>query len=204
MTSTATPPGSWSQRLALLLSVVLSPFLCVPAFCVIYAHATARSHAEFLYCSLICIALSIGVPLIYIAWNVYRGHITDLHVRRLDQRKGPFRAGIAGMGAQALTLYLIDAPRALTHLSWVMFAQSFLFAAISRRWKISMHTSVLAACLAGCIELADWPQSCLLILGPLAWARKVRGRHEVSQGLVGAAVGYTLTTYPLRWLNGSL
>lgn len=202
MVSTDAPPSSLSQRIALFLSVLFSPFVCVPVFCVVYSQATARTHHEFLVCSFLCVAYSIGVPLLYIAWHVYHGHITDMHVKELDQRKGPFRVGFVAMGLQALTLYWIGAPQKLINLSLVMFGQCALFMLISRRWKISMHTGVLAACLAGCIELAHWNPLCLLLLGPLAWARKVRGRHEVSQGLVGALVGFALTWFPLRWLNG--
>lgn len=186
--------------LALVLSVVLSPFLCVPYFCTVLARATARSDQEFYHLALLCTALSIGVPAVYIAWNVYRGHITDLHVRLREQRKGPFRAGMWGMGALFLSLLLYGAPVRLTQLAGVLWGQVFVFERISRGWKISLHTGVLAACLAGCIEIAQWSNSCLLLLLPLSWARKYRGRHGWGQTFGGAALGYGLTMYPLRWL----
>ncbi len=185
---------------ALILSVVLSPFLCVPYFCTVFARATARSDSEFYLLAGLCIVLSIGVPAAYIGLQVYRGKITDIHVRLREQRKGPFRAGMAGLGALVLALYLVDGPIRLTHLSGLLFAQSFLFEMISRNWKISMHTSVLAACLAGCIELAGWSTASLLSIIPLCWARHYRGRHTWGQAFGGAALGYGLTVYPLRWL----
>ena len=191
---------TWLDYLALFLSVVLSPFLCVPYFCVVFAQATARSSAEFYQLAAMCIILSIGVPAAYISWAVYRGHITDLHVRLKEQRKGPFRAGMMGMGALVLSLWLCGAPSRLTHLAGVLFAQIFPFEVISRAWKISMHTAVLAACLAGCIEIANWSTLTLLTLLPLSWARHHRGRHNWGQTFGGAALGYGLTTYPLRWL----
>ena len=166
----------------------------------IFSHATARSTIEFYQLSFLCTALSIGVPAAYICWAVYRGKITDLHVRLKEQRKGPFRAGMLGMGALVVTLWLTGAPPRLTQLSGVLFAQIFPFEVISRAWKISMHTSVMAACLAGCIEIAHWSPWSLAILVPLSWARHHRGRHDWSQAFGGAALGYGLTTYPLRWL----
>lgn len=186
--------------LALWLSVLLSPFLCVPYFCVVFARATARSHTEFYHLALLCTVLSIGVPAAYIAWAVYTGRITDLHVRVREQRKGPFRAGMVGLGSLVLSLWLYGAPPRLTQLSGVLFAQVFPFEVISRSWKISLHTGVLAACLAGCIEIAGWSPWSLWVLVPLSWARRHRGRHEWSQAFGGAALGYGLTTYPLRWL----
>jgi len=186
--------------LALFLSAVLSPFLCVPYFCTVFARATARSDSEFYLLAALCICLSIGVPALYISWHVYRGNITDIHVRLREQRKGPFRAGMAGLGLLSLSLWGLGAPVRLTQLSGLLFAQSFLFEMISRTWKISMHTSVLAACLAGCIELAGWSSGCLLTIVPLCWARNYRGRHTWGQAFGGAALGYGLTVYPLRWL----
>ena len=188
------------DSLAWLLSVLLSPFVCVPFFCSILSQAVARDQREFYELAILCTVLSIGVPALYISWQVWRGQITDLHVRELAQRKGPFRAGKWGMGALFLSLLAYGAPIRLTQLSGILFSQVFVFEAISRHWKISMHTGVLAACLAAVIEIAGWHPACLLVLLPLAWARQWRGRHLWSQTFGGAALGYALTTYPLRWL----
>ena len=190
--------------IALFLSAVLSPFLCVPYFCMVFARATARSDQEFYLLAALTVALSVGVPAAYISWQVYKGNITDIHVRMREQRKGPFRAGMVGLGIQVLLLWALGGPIRLTHLSGLLFAQSFLFEMISRKWKISMHTSVLAACLAGCIELAGWSTSCLLTIIPLCWARHYRGRHTWGQAFGGAALSYGLTVYPLRWLASPL
>lgn len=197
--SPSRPARTFPDHLALWLSVLLSPFVCVPYFCVVLARATARSPMEFYHLVFICVALSIGVPALYIGWNVYHGKITDWHVRELAQRKGPFKAGMLGLGSLAIALWLYGAPVKLTGLAAVMFGQAFLFEFISRQWKISMHTSILSACMAGCIEIAGWSPACLWLLAPLSWARYWRGRHLWSQAFSGAALGYGLTTYPLRW-----
>jgi len=188
------------DSLAWLLSVLLSPFIAVPYFCTLLAQSVARSSQEFYHLAALCTALSIGVPALYIAWYVWQGQITDLHVRQLSQRKGPFRAGKWSMGALFVSLWGYGAPIRLTHLAGILFAQVFVFEAISKHWKISMHTGVLAACLAAMIEIDQWNPACLLILLPLAWARQRRGRHLWSQAFGGAALGYALTAYPLAWL----
>jgi hypothetical protein len=194
------PRRTFLDHLALWLSVLLSPFVCVPYFCVVFAQATARSSTEFYHLAAICTVLSIGVPAGYIAYNVHRGYITDLHVKLLEQRRGPFRAGMVGLGLLFLSLWIYGAPPRLTSLSAVLFCQAFLFEAISRKWKISMHTSILSGCLAASIELAAWSPASLWVLVPLSWARYRRGRHLWSQAFSGAALGYGLTIYPLRWL----
>lgn len=190
----------FQNMLAFFLSVVFSPFFCAPYFCYVFAQATARSHDEIIILTIITTWFSIGVPAVFIAWQVSQGKITDLHVSRREQRQGPFVAGMLAMALQTLCLWGMGGPERLVHLSAILWLQSGLFSMISSRWKVSMHTSVLAACLAACIELAGWSSNCLYILIPLSWARHHRGRHSWGQAWAGATLGYALTFYPLRWL----
>ena len=199
--STASPGPSLEQRLAFLLSVVLSPFLVVPFFCVVLAQELARSRPEFYLLSALCIVFSIGVPMAYIAWHVWHGNITDMHVREREQRSAPYRAGILGLGSLSLVLYSIDGPLDLTRVALVMGLQGIVFERINRRTKISMHTGVLAAMLGCAIEICRWSPHCLWSLVPLIWARTVRKRHHVLQGVAGAGLGYGLTVYPLRLMR---
>lgn len=192
-----------SDRLALLLSGVLSPFLVGPLFIAFFVASVSESPEEFLKWYSICFVFSAGVPAGYICQGVYRGHITDLHVSRRDQRDGPFMAGVVGLGCLATTLMLLEAPTELTALSALIFFNTILFGLISRHWKISVHTGVLGFCLAAAIELLHWSPYWLLLQVPLVWARAVRGRHLITQGSAGAVLGYTLTVFPLRWLFGA-
>ena len=203
--ATADPPPveDTASRLALLLSVVFSPFICVPLFILVLVDATARSRSEFYFLSVLCIALSIGLPLAYIAVNVRRGKISDIHVSQLDQRQGPFRAGQVGLSLLALALWRCQAPCQLTHYVLSLLVQAALFQVISRRWKISLHTGVLGACLAGCVAIANWSTLCLLWLGPLCWARATRKRHLWSQAAAGGLLGYLVTFYLLRLLGSN-
>jgi hypothetical protein len=191
----------WRHWLALLLSVVFSPFVCAPAFCWLYASALARSPEEFRRLALACVFFSIFVPAAYIGWNVWRGRISDLHVSNLTQRHKPFQAGLAGLGMLTVYLYATHSPAPLTRLSFAIFCQGWLFDFISRTWKISLHTGVLAACLVGCIHINSWNPLCLLLLLPLAWARAFRKRHLLSQALAGAGLGILGTALLLDLLG---
>jgi len=199
--ATVSPGPTPAERLAFLLSVVLSPFLVVPFFCVVLAREVARTQNEFYLLSFLCTVFSIGVPMAYIAWHVWHGNITDMHVREREQRSAPYRAGILGLGSLSLVLYAIDGPIELTRVALVMCLQGFVFERINRRTKISMHTGVLAAMLGCAIEICRWSPMCLWSLLPLIWARTVRKRHHVLQGLAGAGLGYGLTVYPLRLMR---
>ncbi len=195
-----TTESTLADKLAWFLSTVLSPLFVAPIFTAFLVAGVTDTWNEFLGWYVPCVALSTGVPFAYIGWNVRRGHITDLHVRLLEQRTGPFLAGVVGLGLLELVLLALGAPSALSHMVAVAFVNAVLFAWISRSWKISVHTGSLSVCLAGGIVLLDWSPWCLMLLPPLIWARTARRRHHPAQGSLGAVIGLLLTIYPLRWL----
>lgn len=200
MNTGLTASSTFWDKLALLLSVVLSPFLVAPFFTAFFVAAVVDTPYDFLKWYSICVLFSTGVPTAYIVLNVRWGRITDVHVSLLEQRDGPFLAGCVGLASLTAVLWFMSAPMMLVHLTGVVFVNAAVFARISRRWKISVHTGALSCCLGGAIELLHWSPAWLLLLAPLIWARATRKRHLVSQGSAGAILGYTLTAYPLRWL----
>jgi hypothetical protein len=183
----------WQARTAWLLSGLLSPFVLVPFFSAFLISELAQSRWEFLKIYLLCVGCSAGVPAVYIGYNVYAGHITDMHVKLLEQRRGPFRAGVVGLGVQALGLWWLGAPRILVAYAFSIFVGGALFALISERWKISVHTGTLGCLLAGAIVILNWSPLWLLLQVPLVWARAHRKRHHPKQGIGGAILGFVPT-----------
>lgn len=184
---------SWvmlQARLAWLLSGLLSPFVLVPFFSAFFISAVSADRWEFLRIYLLCVSCSAGVPAAYIGYNVYSGRITDLHVQLLEQRRGPFRVGLVGLGVQALALWLTGCPRILSVYALAIFVSGILFAQISERWKISVHTGTLSGLLAGAMEILHWSPWWLLLQVPLVWARAHRKKHHLSQGVGGALLGF--------------
>ncbi len=191
-----------ADRIALFLSVVLSPFVVAPTFCVLLVWSSVDTWYEFFRWLSVCVFFSTAVPCGYIIYQVHCGRITDLHVKLLEQRTGPFVAGTIGLGVLALVLKLFGAPAVLFHMALVTFINGVVFALISRRWKISVHTGVLGCCLGGGRELLGWSGVWFWLLQPpLVWARARRGRHHPVQGGVGAVLGYVLTRLGLSMLS---
>jgi hypothetical protein len=139
-----------------------------------------------------------GVPAAYIGINVYSGRITDMHVQLLEQRRGPFTAGLAGLALQAAALWLVGAPFALSVYATAVFFSAIVFAKISLTWKISVHTGGLSACLAGAMVILGWSPWWLGLQVPLVWARAHRKRHHFWQGLGGAVLGF-VPIYVTLW-----
>lgn len=188
-------------RLAWLLSGLLSPFVLVPFFAAFLILELAADGWEFLRLYLLCVGCTAGVPAAYIGVNVYSGRITDMHVKLLEQRRGPFLAGLGGLALQAAGLWAVGAPFALSLYATVVFLNGALFARISQSWKISVHTGGLSGCLAGAITILGWSPLWLLLQVPLIWARAHRKRHHPAQGIGGALLGFLPTWLALvYWL----
>lgn len=183
----------WGARVAWLLSGLLSPFVLVPLFSAFFILEVTFDRWEFLRIYLLCVACSIGVPALYVGWNVYAGRITDIHVRLLEQRRGPFRAGLLGLACQSVGLWWLEAPAVLITYSLIIFLNGVAFAQISERWKISVHTGTLGAMLAGANVILGWSLWWLLLQIPLVWARAHRKRHHPWQGIGGAILGFVPT-----------
>lgn len=180
----------WKARVAWLLSALLSPFVLVPFFSAFLISEVTADRWQFLSIYLMCIACSAGVPAIYIGKQVYAGKITDIHVRLLEQRRGPFRVGLVGLACQVVGLWLMGAPRILTVYAGAVFVSGVLFTQISENWKISVHTGTLGGLLAGAVVILGWSPVWLLLEVPLIWARAHRKRHHFFQGVGGAVLGF--------------
>lgn len=190
----------WQARTAWLLSGLLSPFVLVPLFAALVILEVTAGRDEFLRLYLFCVLCTAGIPALYIGYHVWSGRITDMHVQLLEQRRGPFLAGLTGLAFQAAGLWLMQAPYPLALYATAVFLNGAVFAAISERWKISVHTGGLSACLAGAIVILQWSPWWLLLQVPLVWARAQRQRHRPSQGVGGAVLGF-LPVWGILWLG---
>lgn len=192
----------WKARAAWMLSGLLSPFVLVPLFSALFVLELTADRWEFLHIYLLCVACSVGVPAAYIGVNVYAGRITDIHVRLLEQRRGPFRAGLVGLLVQATALWYVQAHPTLVAYGFCVFFSGLAFAYISENWKISVHTGTLGSLLAGAMVILDWSALWLLLELPLIWARAHRRRHHPRQGIGGALLGFVPTWICLVFSSG--
>ncbi len=193
----------WWARLAWLLSGLLSPFVLVPLFAGFLIAEISSGRWEFLTLYLVCVGCTVGGPALYVGYNVYSGRITDMHVQLLEQRQAPFLVGLASLAFQTVLLWAIRAPDVLVVYSLAVFLNGAVFTTISLRWKISVHTGGLSACLAGAIALLGWSPAWVLLQGPLIWARAHRKRHHFGQGLGGAILGFIPIWMTLRIWSGN-
>lgn len=183
---------TWKDKLALLISVILSPFVLAPIFLCILCAKFSTSNADFLKFLGITVFFSTVVPFLNAYIAVKLKLITDIHVADLKQRKEPFIVGLISMAMGTGTLYLVKAPVEFVHLGIVMTFTGMIFFFISLYWKISMHLASMTGMITALAILVDVRYGLALFLLPaLIWARIHRKRHSFYQGLAGILLAFT-------------
>lgn len=174
--------------------------MVLPVFWLILVADSTETPAAFWFWSLLSIGLTVGMPALYVLARVRSGQLTDVHVRLREQRSGPFRVALIAALTLLATMVIGRAPHPLVPVTVSMLTNGFLFATISRSWKISLHTGMLSSCLTSGVVLLGWPASVHMLVPPLVWARAERGRHLPSQGMAGWLLGTVWTALVLRYL----
>lgn len=173
--------------------MVTSPFLVAGVTAVLVVLLLRPSPTELLVYAAICVGFGAVLPFLAVL-VMWRGrHVGDLHVAVREERGRPFVAALASGALGVAVLGAVGAPRELVALGAVYLVVGLALALISLRWKISMHTGVLATSLV-CLALLGYPGALfgLLVVPAVLWARAYRRRHTVVQGLAAVLLGGTL------------
>lgn len=182
---------------ARVVSDVVSPPVVwtVLAFPLALAEATqGRSGAlaaATLYGFLVC-----WVPVIFIAWMVKRGHITDIHMKLRRQRILPFGVSITCSAGALGLLWALKAGTVLLLFSVATLLGLLVMALVTIFWQISIHAmSITSAVMVTGLVFGMGAALWVLPLVPLVAAARLNlNRHTPAQllagGLVGALVPY--------------
>ncbi len=178
---------SWAR----LVSNLLSPpvIWAVMAFPVAFRDATSEAQAltwALVYGVLVCL-----MPLLYVAWMVRRGRITDIHMQVRQQRMRPFLVSLLCTTVAWWVLRFMGTPPVLPLFALFSLVQIAVIALVSLVWQISMHAmSISGAVVAALAFFGLIPALLLLPLVLLVGAARLKlERHTPAQVIAGAAVG---------------
>lgn len=178
---------SWAR----LVSDLLSPPVvwAALAFPIAFRDAPTQQQAllwAFVYIGLVCV-----LPVLYIAWMVKRGHITDIHMKVRQQRLRPFLVSLACTTIAWWTLRFMGAPPVVPFLAILTFIQLLVMAGITLVWQISMHAmSIAGAAIAAGVLFGIVPALLTLPLVFVVGAARLKlQRHTPAQVIAGAALG---------------
>jgi hypothetical protein len=196
---------SWAR----VVSDVVSPPVvwAVLALPVALQYSQSTQNAVFwalLYGFFICL-----LPIIYVAYNVKRGNITDLHMKERRQRFRPLLVSLLSTAIVWWLLKFLGAPRAFPLLAMLSLIQIGVIALITLVWQVSMHMmSIAGAVVAVGILFSTGPAFIVLPLVPLVAAARLNlHRHTPAQVIAGTVIGsvvpvMVLSLMPLSILQG--
>lgn len=206
MTTTNTPLAVPQTRRGLIARVLTDVLAPVPVGVIALVLIAAR-YAPSLVGALVWIAVSILlvtlVPLAYIIYLLRRGEISDLHLRRREQRPRIILVSLVSWLVALVVLVAFGAPWQLIAFLGAGLIAFVVSGAITLRWKISFHTGVAGGVLTvltlifGTGVLLMLPL--LLILG---WARVELRDHTPAQVIAGALVGGSVSGIVFALLVG--
>jgi membrane-associated phospholipid phosphatase len=180
---------------ARLISDLVSPPVVwgVMMFPIAFREADSREIAilwALTYGVLVCL-----LPVLYIAWMVRRGSISDIHMRLREERLRPFLVSIFCTGLAWGALRLMGAPSVVPLVAIVTLAQLAAMAAITLVWQISIHAmSITSAVVATGLLFGVGPALVVFPLVPLVGAARLKlNRHTPAQVVAGTLVGALVT-----------
>ena len=187
------------DRIAVAISVLLSPFL-VPAasiLLVVYIYAVTLRQA-ILWPLIIILFISV-LPSLFVLMLFRLGQISDIQLTVREQRLKPLFFSIASALVGSSILHLVDAPQEIVWICIAYVINGVVFTLITPLWKISFHSGVTAGCVTALTLLVNGQLAWLFLLLPLiAWARVYRRRHTFLQTVVAALIAIVNTAMVLQ------
>ena len=182
------------ERTARIISAATRlPLIAVPLFLLV---GLATDGASGLLWAALCIFLTSGLSLLYLAYLIRSGRVADPGRLQQGERTGPLRV-VAALHAGAWVLVsLLDGPAELRAVLLSYALATAAFALLTPVSKISLHAAGITG--AGvCLTwiFAPWGAFAFLALPAVWWARLTLKRHTPMELLLGTLVGGVLTAF---------
>lgn len=189
-----------SEAIAKKVSLVLHPFSLIIPFLLlaVYSlHVSLQSSAFWFLASFIPFFL---IPFTIFIYLIKKKIISSHEGERREERPIFFSITTILWLISASTLYFLNAPKSLFTLILSSAITAAMVTFVTLRWKISVHTSVLAVFVAWASFVFGLLATPLLVLLPIAsWARHELRYHTIAQLLTGIFVGVISITI-IWWL----
>jgi membrane-associated phospholipid phosphatase len=176
---------------ARFVSDVVSPPVVWGIFSIFLAARDAANVGQAVLWAGIYVFLVCIMPVLFIAYRVKQGRITDIHMPLRHERFTPFMITIVGALISLFLMIILQASHAMQLLSLATLLQVAMMSLITLYWQISVHMIGIS----GAVVLTSlWFGGVYgVLISPLiiivAAARLALKRHTPTQVIVGALVG---------------
>jgi membrane-associated phospholipid phosphatase len=190
---------SWARVVSDLLS---PPLVLLYTACLVTAHE-AGTHDHAILGAVIFLGCSVLIPFLILAWWVYRGKITDLHMPERNERYQPLLVSLVGSLIGWVAVRQLGDTGGIHLLSAFMVILNLVALVVTFYWQISVHSGIMAASVTVTGVVYGWQVG--LLLSPLILlvgaARLKLKRHTPMQVVAGALVG--VFTVLFLYANGA-
>lgn len=192
----------WVDLLAGGLSVLLSPYVVAAATAAAVTSHEARDAAQVLTHGVIAVTFCALVPFGYTLWLVRTGRATDIHAAVREQRPPIFAVALVSALISVILLWSAGASQDVLAMGWAYVGCGVVFAIVNEGTKISLHTGLLAGSAVVLLHTFGLIALLPFVLLPVAgWARLRRGRHTLTQAVLGALLGAGVTAAILKLMT---
>ncbi|WP_432969129.1 phosphoesterase PA-phosphatase [Dactylosporangium sp. CA-233914] len=187
-------PADTSRRVARLLTEVLAPSVLAGALPFVIAVHAAGALWTGLAWGLLASAFSTLIPYSMIWWGVRKGHLSDRHIGRREQRTKPLVRGLACVLIGLALLLVLHAPRELVALVVAHFLGGLAATVVNHFWKLSVHAAVASGTMM-VLAVAFGPAllATAVLVVAVGWSRVRLRDHTTAQVVAGTILG-VLTT----------
>ncbi len=167
------------------------PLVAVPLFFLVGA---ASAGWTGLLWALLCMLLTSGLTLVYLAYLTRAGRVRDPRKIPQEERVKPLRV-VAGLHAGAfLVVVLLGAPVSLRAVLLSYALATAAFALLAPSVNLSLHAAGVAGALVCLLLVFGLPGALFVPILPLVWWARVKlGCHTHPELALGAVVGGGLT-----------
>lgn len=184
----------FKEKFAKLISTVTySPMLAIPAF--LFINLFFLNFHDFIIITSVSIFFATILPIAAVLTWSKRNVGVDTDLSKKEDRIYPLIIGITSYLIGTIVLYIFHAPALVTILMLCYSINTLTVFFINFFWKISIHSMGVAGPTTA-LTFAFGPVGSLLgLFIPLVmWSRVYLKKHTMSQVIMGATLGFILTT----------
>jgi hypothetical protein len=189
------------RRLADLISIILGPHVWLPVlFFLIIFNSGLNSHQLRIIFPTV-LFLQVIIPVSYIVFAPKLGWTEKWDMEKIEERK-PFLVMLLVLSLISFLIIYLFGNQKLFNLSLTFLLLLVVILAISRYWKVSLHTSLNTAASIIINFLFNWRVPFLYIIIPIIfWARVKLRKHDMPQLVTGILVSGAVLLAGLAFFN---
>lgn len=184
--------GDMSKLLSRIISRVLDPVVEIPLAVSLAVWFAVSGGLRWRFLVLILVVDAV-LPFLFMLIALVKGQITSWDIRKREERIPLYLFTLFVHGIGVLLAHLLERGD-LARILFIFWLVAAVFALITLKWKISLHTGVNAVLVTFVNIIYAWQYWWLLLLLPLvAWARVHDRHHTWAQAAAGALLGGGMT-----------